>query len=721
MELCEHCNEIDFRAAGLHAPGDPEFNFFSMGDIPFLQVNDKVKECSFCEMVSKFFFQWAEANYGGIDRLSLPEAGVGFAAQRIKGLENDDDYPPSTSPSLFRISVTYTIQDPYGGGFIGPKLVFQKCATEKNDVASMFKMPVGPGWPEYQEPYLGRIRPLLADSRLFKKWKEYCLTAHHGKCGAWFKGEKPPKIRLIDVEQECMVEFTEDVQWIALSYLWGETKILTLEKDSLCEFQRPGFLSCDRVPRTIYDAMLLTAALGETYLWVDSLCIVQDDPIDKLQYIPHMDAIYGHATLTIIDAAGSNAQSGLPGIRQGSRTQLQTPFKVKGVTLVQTLDPINISSIGYLTESKWNKRGWTFQEGILSPRALIFTAEQAYWQCSEASWCEDGFWECPNSPTIYRHCLRDEFRNILSPDKEFAEDRYRHLVEVYSQRTLTFERDGLDAFQGIIGAFERVSGLQFLWGLPTMYLGAALTWPAHDEEIAVRRRTALCNLKNSRGEIAECPFPSWSWVGWVGKVHFDEVFGLLTSRHVGIVFHKIYPDGETEIISQSSDFKEAYEESQLPGFTDGEPDPSRPDWRDESRTAITKADIPSAVFSLNLSAIVLGFWSSTVLVTMQYSHAGGESGGERSTVPKLIHNGDEIKALWDQIPRHPCELDAEDARLIIIGRNTLSTLRAREELVAIVANLENDEGLSYRKAIVSIRESDWNNLESKKWERIFLA
>jgi hypothetical protein len=139
------------------------------------------------------------------------------------------------------------------------------------------------------------------------------------------------------------------------------------------------------------------------------------------------------------------------------------------------------------------------------------------------------------------------------------------------------------------------------------------------------------------------------------------------------------------------------------------PDLSRLDWRDESRTAITKTDIPSTVFSRNLSAIVLGFWSSTALVTMQYSHAGRKWGTE----PKLIHNGNEIKAKWGQIPRHPCGLDAEDARLIVVGRDMLSSIGAREELIAIVANLENGEWLSYRKGMASIRESDWNNLDGR--------
>jgi hypothetical protein len=140
-----------------------------MDDIPFPQVAAMAKECSFCEMVSNFFFQWAEANDGGVDRLSLPEAKVGFGALRIKGLEDGDDDPHSISPSLFIIPVSYTIRDPYGNEHLGPNLEFQKCAIESNDVASMFKTPVSPAWPEHPESHLKRIRPLLADCRFFEK------------------------------------------------------------------------------------------------------------------------------------------------------------------------------------------------------------------------------------------------------------------------------------------------------------------------------------------------------------------------------------------------------------------------------------------------------------------------------------------------------------------------------------------------------------------------
>lgn len=749
MELCDHCDKIDFSAAGLHAPGDPDYSFFALDDVPLLDIMAREEQCTFCGIVSRVFSKWANSAYGGFERLLLKEARVGVAAEKTfrlhereydessddgEHMEDNNDYDcnddhgsngdnrgdsSSDFSNLFRISVSYTIKTHDHDGLIGPSVAFQKFSFESSNVASIFDKDGGDEWPDHREPYLGRIRPLIADCRLFKKWKEYCLNSHGAKCGYWFQGSKPPRIRLIDVKQECIVELTENVEWVALSYVWGTSKNLTLSKESYDQFKKPGFLSRDKLPNTIYDAMVLTASIGERYLWADSICIVQNDDLDKMKFVPHMDAIYSHSVLTIIDAAGSDSQSGLPGIRQGTRTQVQTPFTVKGVTLVETLDPININSIGYLTETNWNTRGWTFQEGILSPRSLIFTKEQVYWQCKQASFCEDGFWECPNWPTIYRHGLEDGLRNIWSPNPKLVEKRYRQLVQMYSQRHLSYESDGLDAFKGILSALEQISGLEFLWGLPTFFLGAALIWPAHDETIQVRKRTAFCKYSDSSGNIVECPFPSWSWVGWIGKIHFDEVFGILTSRHAGLIFHRIHPNGKTEIIQQNIEFKEKYANSLL---NKEEPDVPQPDWRDESQMTITKSDIPESVFSRNISAIVLGFWSSSVVLTVQYKHSGRDWDlALRDHDPKILQNGVELKALWGQIPRYPPEIEFEIVRFIIIGRDTLSSARAKEELVAIMADLETDEGLTYRRAIVTIRESDWNELDDKTWEMIFLA
>ena len=190
----------------------------------------------------------------------------------------------------------------------------------------------------------------------------------------------------------------------------------------------------------------------------------------------------------------------------------------------------------------------------------------------------------------------------------------------------------------------------------------------------------------------------------------------MTSRHASLVFHKIHPDGATEIIKQTSKFKEKYSSRRCNKV---EPDIPQPDWRDGSQTVITRSDVPISVFSRNISAIVLGFWSSTAVVTVQYKNDGTHMDFVKA--PKVLQNDVEFRARWGQIPQHPIEMESELVRFIIIGRDTLCTLRAKEELIAIMADLETDEGLTYRRAIVSIRESQWNKLEGKVWNRIFLA
>lgn len=96
---------------------------------------------------------------------------------------------------------------------------------------------------------------------------------------------------------------------MALSYVWGGPQELQLTKKSHIELERPDGLSMDdqRLPRTITDAMLLVSRFDERYLWVDSLCIMQDDAENKHDRIALMDVIYQKAILTIVAVSGKNA------------------------------------------------------------------------------------------------------------------------------------------------------------------------------------------------------------------------------------------------------------------------------------------------------------------------------------------------------------------------------------------------------------------------------
>ena len=74
-----------------------------------------------------------------------------------------------------------------------------------------------------------------------------------------------------------------------------------------------------KIPKTILDAIYFTEKISERYLWVDSLCIIQDDAEAKHHQIRRMDEIYSGATATIIAANGENANSRLPGLERGTR------------------------------------------------------------------------------------------------------------------------------------------------------------------------------------------------------------------------------------------------------------------------------------------------------------------------------------------------------------------------------------------------------------------
>jgi hypothetical protein len=149
-------------------------------------------------------------------------------------------------------------------------------------------------------------------------------------------------------------------------------------------------------------------------MWVDCLCIIQDDAADKHKFIPQMDSIFGIASVTIVAASGVDANAGFPGIKLGSRTREQIPFTIKGVSLLRTLDLEGPAAWNrgdwpsYLGDTVWYNRGWTFQEKLFSSRALIFTSEQVYWECQKATWREDGLWETTKSPTIYRWSFNEE-------------------------------------------------------------------------------------------------------------------------------------------------------------------------------------------------------------------------------------------------------------------------------------------------------------------------
>lgn len=583
------------------------------------------------------------------------------------------------------------------------------------------------------EPYTARLRPSVADTRLFKFWRDRCADKHRDLCKkSEFTSKRArsmPYIRLVDVARACIVTLasSEHVNWVALSYVWGEAQVHALKKDNYASYHLPGALNAKNMPSTILDAMAVTREIGENYLWVDSLCIVQDDDEDKLRWIPVMDIIYGQSTFAIINAATDKVSSGIPGIDVASPRATQDVFEVNGTWLTVSLDPPHDYLEGYLQNSAWNTRGWTYQECLLPQRSLIFTQEQAYWQCLGASWCEDGSWEqsAQEVPIMYRHCLgrsaisQETMRSLFGNTSIHWSRIYTMILEQFLKRQLTSEGDRLNALTGVLHALDNLKGGQeFFWGMPKSRLELSLAWTGGE---SLRRNTARHAI--AAGGVSS-PFPSWSWAGWFGSyitMDVDTIHAL--TGFLPLRFYQLGGDGDPVPIHNHLDGEVSQfhndiiarlgnDTARLPRY----PSAIEHIWMDKSKSEITTLDIPHSIRSSDVAPALLCFWTSTAILNIHQEPHKTELGVLNTRI------GDEqetIHGFWTNKALKP---GVKQGKFIVVGGSIQRPSHGGQLLLNIMLVEEDSAGVCYRCLLVSdVLESRWKQLHNLKWEIISLG
>lgn len=197
-------------------------------------------------------------------------------------------------------------------------------------------------------------------------------TESHGIC------QQPPSrplqhgFILIDVWDRQLVPANGQSSFVALSYVWGDScdaSKVRAERLTINNLRKPGGLQLDKIPRTIRDAMQCCLHLRQRYLWADRLCIIQDDPKSKGAQINAMDAIFSAALVVLIDASGTDMNSGIAGLSQKrSYASTQKAFQIPRLGVLSNMLPdLTWGTFG----SKWISRGWTYQEGVLAKRKLF--------------------------------------------------------------------------------------------------------------------------------------------------------------------------------------------------------------------------------------------------------------------------------------------------------------------------------------------------------------
>lgn len=354
------------------------------------------------------------------------------------------------------------------------------------------------GWLDVSTPIVTSLsasigRPGLSSAfDVARYWLEDCLRNHtpcHGE------SVRSPR-RIVDVSGSKL-RLREDVSdgcpYAALSYKIGNVGLFTTTSTTI-EERRDGF-DIGLLPQTVRDAVQWTRALGLSFLWIDSLCILQDNLDDWEQELSSMEEVYRNATVVIAAAASESASEGcLPVDNRLAKTACEpTP----GLFIVPDFERDRwIHAKGGL-----DSRAWTFQEVQLGTRVLRVGGEEISWQCRKCKRREtqateerthdiqaDGFSLGSRALDARRIMARDPFR------------AWYVLARDFNSRHLSFSADRLPAFSGMAKLFRGELDARYVCGLWEEDLRHGLLW----------RSTHPGTFVPSRA-------PSWSWVAIEGN------------------------------------------------------------------------------------------------------------------------------------------------------------------------------------------------------------
>jgi hypothetical protein len=275
-----------------------------------------------------------------------------------------------------------------------------------------------------------------------------------------------------------------------------------------------GF-SMDMLPKTFQDAIIISRSIGIRYIWIDSICIVQDSPEDWEKESARMADIYSNSFLTIAATASPDSQVGCLFRREQRQAITFTYAPPLDHAAIRHVF-VNASQkflIDPLRKHPLNKRAWAFQERLLSRRILHFAAEQLFWDCQNSFLSENGVYAkrqvgSTNDP------LRQSIRQLdyYGPHLPYHHPafawpasilgRWMDLVNEFSRRELTYDSDALPALAGVVSRFAARTGDQFLAGIWRSTIHIELLWLAPE---GPQRAPKVYRA------------PSWSWAALVGE------------------------------------------------------------------------------------------------------------------------------------------------------------------------------------------------------------
>ncbi|KAK2737253.1 heterokaryon incompatibility protein [Colletotrichum kahawae] len=320
---------------------------------------------------------------------------------------------------------------------------------------------------------------------LARMWLRECDSSHE-VCLKQKKYERPARLLSFDRDYVRVVH-TEALdtmpQYATLSYCWGLKPFLSLTKNTMSSF-REG-VSVRDLPQTFRDAIHVAKQLGLSYIWIDALCIIQQDPEDWSIESSRMRSVYGNSYVNLAASSATNVDEGF--FSKTERYKYYSGGLYARITTNEYSAVRNFYGDSVYEESFAHThlatRAWTLQERLLPARTIYFGNTGIFWECRSGFRSE---FLLPGIRSLFGSHL------VSSEDQAWS---WGEIVSHYSRAYLTDPEDHLPALAGIARRQQEVTGHQYLAGMWRESFITELPWAV----IGRRRRPAW-------------RAPSWSWI-----------------------------------------------------------------------------------------------------------------------------------------------------------------------------------------------------------------
>lgn len=364
-------------------------------------------------------------------------------------------------------------------------------------------------------PSLTTLAPFREDvtleyaASLVRRGQISCQGHRPFPCSKQFNSFVPT--RLVSISQEdgplrLVESVATTAPYATLSYCWGESRPPSTTTANLSA--RLHCIPDHSLPVVFHQAIQLARALEIPYIWIDSLCIIQDSIEDWEVESARMSLYYNNGSINIAAATSDNPD--IPFFKHIDDTWCLSRVTVHDLQGTPSL--INIKRLPTFSNTKRDiralfTRGWTFQESLFAPRTIYFTSQGVFWKCSTLRSLSDNYAE-----RIIEHMLRPiSLQFSFAPNdgiiigggqrvQDWVED-WRLLVEDYSDRLLTFPTDKLAAISGAAAQFYEYLDCPYLAGHWYKDLPQSLIWSEN-----------ILGHSHNWGPLpTEYIAPSWSW------------------------------------------------------------------------------------------------------------------------------------------------------------------------------------------------------------------